>query len=56
MKLAKRGISASGADEKYQYAKQVLEELADLKLQLFMIGGTLIGAERHKGLCLGMTM
>lgn len=32
-----------------KYAKQVLEELADLKLQLFMIGGTLIGAERHKG-------
>lgn len=32
-----------------KYAKHVLDELADLELQLFIISGTLIGAERHKG-------
>lgn len=32
-----------------KFAKQVLEELSSLKLDLFIIGGTLIGAERHGG-------
>ena len=32
-----------------KYAKQVLEDISSLKLDLFIIGGTLIGAERQGG-------